>query len=219
MGHIRLHQLQRELSADPVLLSNLTLHQIFSFITLISRLKDDIILTQPAHMSASTAPAVLPPAIVDFIASCCNLTEGDVDRIWEVLRDTIWHQAHNYRQEDTMAAFTEHGHEHGLTFYTLFPPQHHCTSTDCPRSKRGLLLKKAESRQAVLFTLNDGAIPIYSTHLSCPKCRINYHHNFYVHNDRRIHYDTIPDIIQVGEHMFAERKLISLWINLMLISW
>jgi hypothetical protein len=47
MGHIQLQQLQHMLFTHPVLLSEITLHQIFSFITLISWLKDNIIHTQP----------------------------------------------------------------------------------------------------------------------------------------------------------------------------
>jgi hypothetical protein len=35
----------------------------------------------------------------------------------------------------------------------------------------------------------------------------------------RTYYDGIPDVIQVGEHQFAERRLIQLWITLMLVSW
>lgn len=34
------------------------------------------------------------------------------------------------------------------------------------------------------------------------------------------YYDhSIPDIIQVSEHKFIERKVIDLWINLMMVSW
>lgn len=32
-------------------------------------------------------------------------------------------------------------------------------------------------------------------------------------------YDGIPSIIQVGEHQFAEKQLIELWITMMLVSW
>lgn len=50
-------------------------------------------------------------------------------------------------------------------------------------------------------------------------CKVNYHHNFRVHEGRRIYYDEIPDIVQIGEHQFPERKLINLWIMMMLLSW
>jgi CxC5 like cysteine cluster associated with KDZ transposases len=50
-------------------------------------------------------------------------------------------------------------------------------------------------------------------------CKINYHHNFYVEGGQRVYYDTVTDIIQVGEHQFVEWKVIDLFIMLMLVSW
>jgi hypothetical protein len=50
------------------------------------------------------------------------------------------------------------------------------------------------------------------------ECNINYHHNFRVEGGRRIYYDAdIFDIIQIGEHQFVERKVIELWITLMVV--
>jgi hypothetical protein len=95
-----------------------------------------------------------------------------------------------------------------------------------------------EAQQAVLYTLDQGPVPVYSVQLYCegtpfiPRanpfhtnqslslaCRITYHHNFQVKDEQRTYFDTIPDIIQVGKHQFAERRLVELWIHLMLISW
>lgn len=50
-------------------------------------------------------------------------------------------------------------------------------------------------------------------------CKINYHHNFYVQSGIRNYYSGIPDILQVAEHQFVERKLVNLWITLMVVSW
>jgi len=52
-------------------------------------------------------------------------------------------------------------------------------------------------------------------------CKINYHHNFYVQSGIRHYYSHggIPDILQVTEHQFVKRKLINLWITLMVVSW
>lgn len=98
-------------------------------------------------------------------------------------------------------------------------------------------MKKAEQRQAVLFTM-DGVFPAWSVHLYCtgdfhcsaPRpyiltslftvdCKMNYHHNFYVEGGQRVYYNIAMDIIQVGEHQFVERKVINLFITLMLVSW
>ena len=101
------------------------------------------------------------------------------------------------------------------------------------------MLKKSEAWQAVLFTMDRGPIPVWSIHLYCEctqicfshritsscylifiiGCKVNYHHNFRVHEGQRIYYDKIPDLVQIGEHQFAEQKLINLWIMMMLLSW
>ena len=48
---------------------------------------------------------------------------------------------------------------------------------------------------------------------------MNYHHNYRVHKGQRIYYDTIPEILQIGEHQFAELKLVNMWVMMMLLSW
>ncbi|KZP29406.1 hypothetical protein FIBSPDRAFT_727349, partial [Athelia psychrophila] len=69
-----------------------------------------------------------------------------------------------------------------------------------------LALKKAESRKVVLYTLSDGPLAAYHVHLYCESCKISYHHNFSVSQaDDRL------------EHKFVERKVIDLWINMMLV--
>jgi hypothetical protein len=51
------------------------------------------------------------------------------------------------------------------------------------------------------------------------ECQTNYHHNFQVQDGIRTYYNGIPVNIQIGEHQFAEKRLIQLWISLMLVSW
>lgn len=49
---------------------------------------------------------------------------------------------------------------------------------------------------------------------------MNYHHNFAVKNGTRMYYGNhIPNMIQVGEHQFVEKRVIDLWISMMLLSW
>ena len=35
----------------------------------------------------------------------------------------------------------------------------------------------------------------------------------------RVYYNEVPDILQIGEHQFAETHLINMWISMMLFSW
>jgi len=99
------------------------------------------------------------------------------------------------------------------------------------------MLKKSQSRQVILFTLSQGAIPVWSTHLYCERepllvlhlyknklsehidCKTNYHRNFYVVDKQRVYHNEIPDILQIGEHQFAETTLVNMWISMMLFSW
>ncbi|KAF4574428.1 hypothetical protein EYR40_005848 [Pleurotus pulmonarius] len=53
------------------------------------------------------------------------------------------------------------------------------------------------------------------------RCRINYHHNFWVKDGKRHYYDftsTLPGIIQVGEHQFVEWVVVETWKTLMLVA-
>jgi hypothetical protein len=113
MRNILLQHLQQELSNQS---ADISLHQLFSFVTLISRLRDDILLAQPANVSASVAPAILPPVIVEFISSCCDLPEDAVDCIWGVLKDMVWNGGYH---QDTLGSFFKHGLERGLSACTL----------------------------------------------------------------------------------------------------
>lgn len=42
-----------------------------------------------------------------------------------------------------------------------------CRNQDCLRNQRGQLLKKAEQRQAILYTFDKGALAAYTVHLYC----------------------------------------------------
>jgi CxC5 like cysteine cluster associated with KDZ transposases len=50
---------------------------------------------------------------------------------------------------------------------SLYPPQHHCLNTDCDRRRRGLTLKRTDPRQAVLYTLGEGVLPVWDVPLYC----------------------------------------------------
>ncbi|KAF8890918.1 hypothetical protein BD779DRAFT_1610685 [Infundibulicybe gibba] len=193
----------------------ITLSQIYLFIRLARQLKNDIVLVQPASESEllTSQPArALPPSIKIFLQKACEIPYDYVDGCWDILKEHVWY-ASLASSEEIEKAFSQHGHGLGLTFQTLYPPQHTCTNTSCSRNMKGQLLTKAEQRQVVLYTLSDGAIPAYSVHLYCESCNVNYHHDYRVVKNRRIYYDGIPDILQVGEHQFVERRLIELWIT------
>ncbi|KAJ7587636.1 hypothetical protein C8J56DRAFT_786389, partial [Mycena floridula] len=102
---------------------------------------------------------------------------------------------------------------------SLYPSEGCCANHSCQRFGTGAQLKKAEQRQAILYTLDDGALPVWSVHLYCDACHTNYHHNFSVKDGTATYYHSVPDILQIGEHRFASRKVVEVWVNLMVISW
>ena len=50
-------------------------------------------------------------------------------------------------------------------------------------------------------------------------CQTNYHSNYAVHQGTRFYYSTIPDYIQVAEHTFVDQRVLTLFMNLSLLSW
>ncbi|KAF8228308.1 hypothetical protein L208DRAFT_1292379 [Tricholoma matsutake] len=206
---------------DTVLLAEqhpeLSFSQVQQIISLASRLKDDILLTQPSSVLAFDPPDVLPPTVSTFLQNSCGISMACVEACWDTLRTTIWHDAQSL-EDSLIHDFLVHGHSLGLFAHTLYPPQHACTNPSCSCSRMGKLLKKEEQRQAVLYTMDKGVLPVHSVHLYCDECKTNYHCNFWVNKGVCTYYG-IPAVIQVGEHQFAERWLIQLWITLMLVSW
>ena len=110
-----LQELVRKLCDGPDSMSSITLHQLFVFITVISRVKNDIILTQPTYLSDSTPPAFLPPVIVSFLADCCQLTTDEVEHTWGTLKATVWCNVSDYHQGPRGGIFAKYGHERGLS--------------------------------------------------------------------------------------------------------
>lgn len=113
MSDINAEALLQQLQLNPDLFQALTLSQIFNFISLASRLKDDILLTQPAKVPATHPPTVLPPTITTFLGKACNLPQAHVEQCWDILKDTIWDPATVSQNSDS--AFPQHGYHSGLS--------------------------------------------------------------------------------------------------------
>jgi hypothetical protein len=44
-------------------------------------------------------------------------------------------------------------------------------------------------------------------------------HRIEISQQVRSFYGGIPDFLQVGEHQFMARKLVEMWVNMMLVGW
>jgi len=47
----------------------------------------------------------------------------------------------------------------------------------------------------------------------------SYHRDYSVKDDVRTYHKGVPNVIELGDHQFAEREVLSLFVGLMLISW
>jgi hypothetical protein len=163
-------------------LSNITLNQIIHAISLARCLQHDIELPQPLDDSAerSGAPAFLPLAISDFLAESLGIPVQYVKDLWTVIKDDVW-EAPSTEEGSKLneECFRRYGWKRELSkvflsiispvliylaSITLYPPHPHCTNSDCMRTQP---LKKEESRQAVIYTIQ-GARRAWSVHLYCP---------------------------------------------------
>ncbi|KAJ7354118.1 hypothetical protein DFH08DRAFT_691424 [Mycena albidolilacea] len=204
-----------ELRRDPRL-RDLLLTQITTFIRVLSVLKNDIILGQSASIIPDAAPPSLPLSIHTFVSDATGVPFESVPNLWNLVKEDIWviHDSDTKLSTSEEELFRMHGWKLGLASLTLYPPSHCCP--DCPGTGA---LKKAETRQAIVYTQASGAVPAWAVHLYCPNCNTNYHHNFSVQAGMRTYYGNKPTYIQISEHQFAERKLVGLWVSLMLVAW
>ncbi|KAJ7226864.1 hypothetical protein GGX14DRAFT_627313 [Mycena pura] len=198
-------------------LRHITTLQLLNFLRLAALLKRDIDLAQPASQDSRVAPAHLPESVSLFLSRATGLLLEDVPALWSVFKEEVWViETDSERAQLEETTFRMYGWPLGITSLTVYPPTMVCTTADCPKSS---VLKRAEQRQVVVYTLAHGARPAWSVHLACSHCRTNYHNNFSVHAGMRTYYPGVPDLIQVGEHQFAELKLVNMWISSMLLGW
>jgi hypothetical protein len=102
---------------------DLSLNTIQKFISLVSRLKNNILLAQPSSILNESDPAdVLPPTIVTFLQTSCSISEDCVTSCWQVLKSTIW--LNMKTEEDSLSTifddFAKHGHSRGLCASFLY---------------------------------------------------------------------------------------------------
>jgi len=92
---------------------DLTIIQVFRFISLAIKLKDDIILVQPSSVPVSEPPEILPPTTMVFLQRSCDMTEEYVINCWHILKLIIWYEAGQF-DGDCEDYFIRNGHILGL---------------------------------------------------------------------------------------------------------
>ncbi|KAJ7662582.1 hypothetical protein DFH06DRAFT_987125 [Mycena polygramma] len=206
------------LSSIPGLVESVSMEKAMSFVRLAAQLKDEIALAQDPDYDPTTAPQQIPEHVRSFLGGATDMPDEFVSGCWTAFSETIWTYNDNGGSAGRDAQmFRDFGLDHLLSARTLFPPMKQCTTPGCLNSH--LLRDKDGLRKVVLFTLSDGACATYSVRLHCSQCKTTYHNNYSVRDGIRTYYAGIPNTIQVGEHQFVEREVLSLFVGLMLISW
>ena len=117
-----LAELLVKLQPYPGLRDELSLSQLWKFITHAALLKKDISLAQHAKHDPSSPPPFLPPVVQTYLSQLLNLNEQLVEECWNVLQDIVWNDDYVAAlQEDPEVAFRSFGIQHGLSvFYYTF---------------------------------------------------------------------------------------------------
>ncbi|KAF8989805.1 hypothetical protein BDZ89DRAFT_974611, partial [Hymenopellis radicata] len=207
-------------------IKNIPLSAVLLFLRLSIDIRNDILLVQERTHNPATPPQHLSPSIIQFLASACTLLPEEVTSLWDALRVMIWESDEDplllgiRDSESYERLFRDHGHVLGFTSSrNLWPPVQHCTNAQCQQYGKGFKLHTASQKHALLLSLSLGPIPIWAVHFRCNGCDTTYHHNYRVQHRQRTYYDSISSCIQIGEHCFAERRVLDQWRINMNLAW
>ncbi|KAJ7576367.1 hypothetical protein C8J56DRAFT_800133 [Mycena floridula] len=196
---------------------------VFTMILCTSRLRNEILLAQRAQHSPSDPPLFLPPAIIQFLSSTCDITEEQVKKCWELIASLVWTDTDIIRSlqdpKGLDAFFQNYGADFGFA-RSIFPPTQTCTNLKACSFARDSShkLQTAIAKQVILYTMN-GPIPIMEVHLTCHSCGTIYHNNFAVNNHERVYYNDVSDVILLGDHRYADIQVVRMWMINMNTSW
>ncbi|PBK85238.1 hypothetical protein ARMGADRAFT_1048099 [Armillaria gallica] len=144
--------------------------------------------------------------------------------LWDIFKDTIWIEDEFLTSQKDVVAFEalfrQHGHEYGFVSpHSLYPPIRSCTNALCPHIGNEIKLQSVAQCQALLFTIDHGPVPVWVVHFMCNACGTIYHHEYCIQQGTHSYYDDIPDVLQIREHYYAERRLIESWRSNMNLAW
>ncbi|KAJ7741865.1 hypothetical protein B0H16DRAFT_1323588 [Mycena metata] len=179
----------------------LDFHGLNLFIRYASLARETIELSQSDQLEC---PISLPQQILRVLATA--LGEKDtrlIEICWSAFRGLVWSQP----------TVTPVGH------FAISIRRHDLAR---PRSDKNLLtLTDPLTHAGTLFTLRQGALPVFTTSLYCRSCNIRYYHNYHVHKQTslRTYYGGVPDVVHVAQHFFIESALLELFANNMVFGW
>ncbi|KAI0372138.1 hypothetical protein BV20DRAFT_1050911 [Pilatotrama ljubarskyi] len=216
---ISVHDLFCLMQETPGLSQSIGLDVAVQFIYLTSSMKSAIIEEQrPNFDPGRLLPHTLPQPVLDYVATKLAIAASQAQGLWRALGKVVWtHGSSFLAPNPSLQAHDDWDERSHLGFRMLYPPTNVCLQPDCGRTT--LLRRNDGRRKVAVFTLDQGVCDAFSVHLYCRSCHSNFHHNYVVRKGKRTYYTGIPDVIQVSEHKFVERRVLELFSALSLFSW
>ncbi|KAJ7185334.1 hypothetical protein C8R46DRAFT_981891 [Mycena filopes] len=188
-------------------LALLSFHGLNLFIRYASLARESIDISQRNKLDC---PTTLEPHILRTLATALGEKDTRLTEIcWLAFRELVWTQSSISPTVDEILAYNDASLSH----------QTYCANH---RDDENILtLVEPLTYKATLFTLQYGALPIYTTSLYCRSCKTRYYHNYQVHKGTsiRTYYGGVPDVVQVAQHFFIESSLLELFANNMVFGW
>ena len=171
--------------------SNVLLTQVIVFLQATTRLRNHILAVCESKHLPDVTPEFLPDAPCKLLARMCDMSEEDVERLWDVLGDLAWrpdkYLAKIANDEAKDRAFADAKHPAFRVFFfsrrdscinsdwitassiSLWPPVDTCFNELCPYvfAHKPLKLQGIQERKDVVYTLGRGAIATKYFHLTC----------------------------------------------------
>ncbi|KAF9537886.1 hypothetical protein CPC08DRAFT_824680 [Agrocybe pediades] len=178
------------------------------------------------HTVNSSAPPALPSLSVQILLSKCVAVEIEmVKGLWTAFKDLIWQcKALEDPSHSEMRVYNQHALPLGTSFRHLYPPVRVCQTKRC-RNHRDTdeikTLSDPVTYKGSLFTLRQGALPVFSTSVYCSKCNRRYHHNYVVHaqSSTEEYYSGVPGVIQASKHHFLDAPLLEFIVYAKVFGW
>ncbi|KAJ7028171.1 hypothetical protein C8F04DRAFT_1044296 [Mycena alexandri] len=197
-------------------------HGLNLFIRYASLARESIEVSQHNKLEC---PTELPSYILRTLATALGEKDTRLTEIcWTAFRELVWTQPIISPTVDEILAYNDASVCHQTSFRHLYPPTRSCKTADCVNHRDDeniLTLGELLTHTATLFTLEHGALPVYTTSLYCRSCKTRYYHNYHVHKktSARTYYGGVPDVVQVAQHFFIESALLELFANNMVFGW
>ncbi|KAJ7768998.1 hypothetical protein B0H16DRAFT_1781268 [Mycena metata] len=216
-----LHQITAVIQNCPEL-GLVSFHGLNLFIHYASLARETIEVSQRNKL---VCPTEIPPHILRTLATVLGEKDTRLTEIcWTAFRELVWTQPIISPTVDEILAYNDTALIHQTSFRHLYPPTRSCKTPDCVNHRDDeniLTLVEPLTHTATLFTLEHGALPVYTTSLYYRACKTRYYHNYHVHKKTsvRSYYGGVPDVVQVAQHFFIESALLELFANNMVFGW